>query len=186
MNTIDYRVEQMAQNELDPPEFITWSASPSPKRLARKTLPIFLFAIPWTAFAIFWICVASGFKIPDFKEGFSFFPLFGIPFVLIGIGLLSSPFWAMRNAKMTGYFITTKRAILIEKRLFPGFKIRSFYPRDLTNIERNQLPDGSGDIILDRELRYQGNNNNTQMKEIGFMGIQNVRDIERRLVGLSE
>ena len=39
---------------------------------------------------VFWnrvIKFASGFKIPDFKEGFDLFPLFGVPFVLIGLAM---------------------------------------------------------------------------------------------------
>ncbi len=185
MNRINYQVEALAQAELNANEKLVWSAAPAPSRLARRTLPIALFAIPFTAFAIFWIAGASGFKIPDFRSGSGFFPLFGLPFLLVGLGMLSAPLWAMRNAKRTGYFITERRAILIEKRILSGYKIRSFYPAELTNIERIQFPNGTGDVILARQLRTT-NNNGQQTIPIGFFGIPEAREVEKLLTTLAQ
>ncbi len=184
MNRINYQVEALVQAELNPDEKLVWSAAPAATRLARRSLPIALFAIPFTAFAIFWIAGASGFKIPDFTSGASLFPLFGLPFLLVGLGMLSAPYWATRNAKRTGYFITDRRAILIEKRILSGYKIRSFYPTELTKIERNQFGDGTGDIILARRLR--NTNNGQQSTPIGFFGIPDARQVEKLLSSLTQ
>ena len=99
LNPLDSKIERLLHEELGPTEKLLWSAAPAPGRLARITLPIFLFAIPWTAFAIFWIAGASGFKRPNFGQPAGLFPLFGVPFVLIGLGMLSSPYWARRKAR---------------------------------------------------------------------------------------
>ena len=84
--------------ELQPGERIIWVGQPIPSRIGRGTFAIFLFGIPWTAFAIFWIGAAAviGWKTEDGGTGSRFFtlffPLFGLPFVLVGIGMLSFPF----------------------------------------------------------------------------------------------
>jgi len=180
---MDYQIEQLFHAELKSGEAMRWSGAPSPSRLSRRSLPLVLFGIPWTAFALFWIAGASGFKVPDFHHGSGLFPLFGLPFVLIGCGLLSSPYWIRRQAKQTGYFITNQRALILERRLFGRINIRSYLPSQLDSLERNQLPDGSGDLIFDREVRSSGNNG-MRTTEIGFFGIPDVRNVEAMLTSL--
>jgi len=71
-----------------------------------KSIPIVLFGIPWTAAALFWMALTSGFEMPNFnfKDGFDVFPLFGIPFVFIGLEMLSSPLRMIRKAKKRRMF----------------------------------------------------------------------------------
>lgn len=178
-------VERLFEEERNPEENLLWSGAPLPGRFARKSLPIVLFGIPWTLFAIFWICAASGFSIPDFDKGWDLFPLFGVPFVLVGFGMLSSPWWMRKKALKTAYYVTNRRALIIERALFRGFKIRSFYPNDLKTLERVQSSDGYGDIIMDRLFQSDGEGGRN-VTEIGFFGIPNVRDVERNLRQLAE
>src|SRR5688572_1960017 len=86
--------------ELRDGERLVWVGQPHPGRASRAGIPMVLFGIPWTAFALFWMAGASGMLFGGFGNGgppgfggfLACFPLFGIPFVLIGIGLLTSPF----------------------------------------------------------------------------------------------
>src|SRR5437763_9868076 len=112
--------------ELASGERMVWVGQPIPSRYARGSLAIVLFGIPWTAFAIFWMAGVSGFKIPNLTRGFGWFPLFGIPFVLIGLGMLSTPFWVRRKARRTAYVITDRRAIVVEGGAWRSVTIRSF------------------------------------------------------------
>jgi hypothetical protein len=41
------------------------------------------------------------------------FPLFGVPFVLIGLGMLAAPYWMRRKAQNTVYALTDKRALIL-------------------------------------------------------------------------
>ena len=91
----------LVEAELAPGERVEWLDQPLPSRRAWSALPVVLFGIPWTAFSVFWVVAASGFKVPNFDHGFGFFPLFGLPFVLIGLGMLSSPYWLSRMAART-------------------------------------------------------------------------------------
>ena len=159
-------------------EKITWIGQPIPWRYARMSFPIVLFGIPFTAFAIFWMAGASGFKMPDFRQGFGFFPLFGIPFVLIGLGMLSSPFWMLRKAARTAYVITNLRAILVEGRAWGGFAVRSFDPAHLSDFRRVQFRDGSGNLIFERQYRPGGPNSGGQFIDIGFLAVPNVKEVE--------
>jgi hypothetical protein len=144
---------------------------------------VFLFAIPWTAFAIFWVCGTAGFKIPEFKEGFDPFPLFGVPFVLIGIIMLSSPLWAYWKSFKTVYVITDRRAITFDG----GWSttIRSYPPDKLEDIYRKEKKDGSGDVIISRRS-WRDSDGDRQSEELGFLRIPNPRQIEGMLKELAE
>jgi len=185
---IDPEVARLYDQELERGESTRWSGHPNARRIALKALPVLLFAIPWTAFALFWMAGAAGFKVPDFsKPGIqTFFPLFGIPFVLIGLLMLSAPYWAWRGARRTGYFITDRRVIIIEKG-WRGFEVRTFLPGQLGEMVRTQRKDGSGDLVFDREYRH--GKNGTQTVRIGFLGIPDVRQVEaiiRKLPGMEQ
>lgn len=177
------RLQSLVDAELNDGEKITWIGAPIARQFAMRSAPIVLFGIPWTAFALFWMAGASGFKIPDFKQGFDLFPLFGIPFVLIGFGMLSSPYWMMRKAKKTAYVLTTARAILFDG----GFSttIRSFGPDRLTDLRRVQRNDGSGDLIFERRVSYDSDGDR-QSTDHGFLAIPDVKAVEDMVRRLAE
>ena len=185
MQSIPPKLERLVHDELRPTERIVWSATPRPGRLAKKAMPKVWFGIPWTAFAIFWIAGASGFKAPDFSHGAGLFPLFGVPFVLIGFGMLSAPYWAARKAAASAYVITNERVLLFEPRFFGGTDIRSFLPHQLLDIRRVQLPDGSGDLILDRKVTTDGEGSKTTT-DIGLFGVSEVKEVESMVQNLAK
>lgn len=184
MQPVSHKLQQLIHAELHPFERIVWSSAPRPARLARRTLPTVLFGIPWTAFAIFWIAGASGFKMPDFSHGAGLFPLFGVPFVLIGFGMLSSPYWAARKAAPSAYVVTNERVIIFESGVFGAVTIRSFLPHQLAEIRRVQLPNGSGDLILDKEVTTDSEGSRSTT-DIGFFGIPDVKGVEMMVLALA-
>ena len=154
-----------------------WLDQPIPGRMAGKTMPMVLFGIPWTAFALFWIAGASGFKLPDFSHGFGWFPLFGVPFVLIGFGLLSSPYWARRSAQRSVYVLTDRRAIIIRGSWRGNVSVRSFERERLTDLQRKQNTDGSGDLIFTRDVR-RDSDGDRHSTDVGFLAIRDVKNVE--------
>ena len=165
----------LVESELNDEEKIKWVGVPIPRRFAMRAIPIVLFGIPWTAFALFWMAGASGFRIPDFKQVTDLFPLFGIPFVLIGFGMLSSPYWMIRKARKTAYVLTNVRAILFDG----GFSttIRSFGPERLKDLRRKQRSDGSGDLIFERK-HTRDSDGDRQTTDHGFLAISDVKAVE--------
>jgi hypothetical protein len=169
-------LQGLIQSELQDGEQIQWVAQPIPMRFVLKSLPIFLFAIPWTAFAVFWITMASGFKMPQFSSVVSLFPLFGVPFVLIGLGLLGSPLWMWIKARRTAYVLTNRRAIVLDARVL-SFVVRSFNVERLQELRRHQHADMSGDLIFDRQYS-QNSDGDRQYTDVGFLAIRDVRKVE--------
>ncbi len=169
------RLQALIEAELQEGEKITWIGTPLTRRFAVRAIPIVLFAIPWTAFSVFWIAGAAGFKIPNFNQPFDLFPLFGVPFLLIGLAMLSAPYWMTRKAKSTAYVLTTARAIVFDG----GFSttIRSFYPDRLTDLRRTQRADGSGDLIFEKTLSYDGEGGR-RTTDNGFLAIADVKSVE--------
>jgi hypothetical protein len=169
------QLRTLVENELHEDESVAWVCQPIRKYIAMRSLPVVFFAIPWTAFAIFWIAAASRFKIPDFKNGFDLFPLFGVPFLLIGFGMLGSPFWMAWKAKRTAYVLTDRRAIIFDGGW--SVNIRSFGPERLLDMQRIQRKDGSGDLIFEKKTTYNGEGPN-RVTDIGFLAVPNVKDVE--------
>jgi hypothetical protein len=169
--------------ELEPGETIQWMDMPVPRYFTPSSTAAFLFAIPWTAFAVFWMFGASGFKIPDFSNGFSFFPLFGLPFVLVGLGMLCSPFMVYRKSFRTVYILTNKRAITIDG----GWSttIRSYSPSQLQWVYRKERSNGSGDVIMARRA-WRDSDGDRQTEDVGFIGIRNPKEVEQLVKKLAE
>src|SRR5262245_16089820 len=103
-------LDARVRSEMRDGERLLWVGQPKPGRFARHAIPIVLFGIPWTAFALLWTGCASGILFGGFGNNdgpggfgafFAYFPLFGLLFVLIGLGMLSSPYWLWRQAKRT-------------------------------------------------------------------------------------
>ncbi|MGB4342661.1 MAG: hypothetical protein WBJ03_03520 [Moraxellaceae bacterium] len=181
-----YRLPQVLQErvmrELQPGEVVSWAGQPDPRRLMLGGFALWLFFIPWTAFSVFWIAGASGFKVPDFSQPFEFFPLFGLPFLLIGVGGLSSPFWIYRKARHMVYVITSKRAFAMTGGR--SITVESWSASQLEKIVRTERPDGSGDLVFATEV-WRDSDGDRRTRQKGFMGIADVRMVEAHLQRLA-
>ncbi len=178
------KLQELVRRELQVGERIAWSGSPIPTLFVPHAIASFLFGIPWTAFAVFWT-MAAGIGTMSYKGGFSWFslfPLFGVPFVLIGIGMLSAPFVAYFRSKKTAYVITDKRAITIE-----GGKstvIRSYPPEKLLEIFRTEKKNGSGDVIIVNRS-WKDSDGDRQSEQLGFLRVRDAKQIEDKLKELA-
>ncbi|MBY0574274.1 MAG: hypothetical protein K2P84_11380 [Undibacterium sp.] len=182
INNLPHHLQQRLRAELKPGESITWVGQPSPDRFMKDGFKLWLFFIPWTAFSLFWIAAASGFQLSRFDQGWDLFPLFGLPFLLIGLGGLSSPLWLRRKAHSIIYAITNRRAIAIE-----GTKsiiVKSYLLGDIANIERTEHQDGYGNLILRKE-QYRDSDGDKQTRRQGFFAIPDVRLVEHLIESLA-
>jgi hypothetical protein len=202
---------RLVNGELDKGERIRWLGQPVPKSgLPKLALLPFFFAIPWTLFALFWIVMASG--LLD-QGGFQLeparlvFALFGVPFVLVGLAMMSSPWWMKRRvlkaAQQTVYVITDRRAIIVDggyygdtgltaglsgfaRSLGRGTSIRSYTPDQLGRIERFQRDDGSGDVIFGEVVVTGQINAVPQLSRTGFLSVPDAKHVEETLKSLTE
>lgn len=174
MMEMDFESQQVAQAQLEMGERLLWYGKPDPKRGLLATIPLVLFAIPWTGFSLFWMAAASGLAF-DAEPGWtSLFALFGVPFVLVGLGMLTSPYWLYKKAKRTIYALTNRRAIIITGGA--NRKIQSITSKDVGLIERTERANGRGDIMFATVDAKKG------PEQVGFIGISDARRVERMLL----
>lgn len=175
-------LDNRVRSELRDGERLLWVGQPRRRWFPREALTPVLVGIPVTAFAVFWTSLASWIvsgKPGKNDPGIAFrliFPLFGVPFILIGLALLSSPYWLRRKAKHTCYALTDRRAILFEAGALWSVSVRSYLPRSLTSMYREEYADGSGDLVFVKVHRGRAGTDT-----YGFKGINNVREVEALL-----
>jgi hypothetical protein len=165
---ISEELRRRVETEPSSGERITWMAQPLPGRYARMSLPTVVFGIVWTAMALFVAKVKSGFP------GNSV--LVDVPFILIGCAAMLSPFYMMRKSRRTIYVLTNHRALVCA---FGQFRkqVRSFAPERLAELERKQQADGSGDLVFRQDLHIDSEGSRF-FKEVGFLGVRNVKQVE--------
>ena len=150
-----------------------------PWLLWRGSLALLIFGVPWTAFAVFWTLGAAGLIGKFSREAGLWgyiFPLWGLPFIFIGLVMLSAPYWAARAARRTIYAITDRRAIIWIPKVWGEKEVRSFEPRRLLSMTRRERADGSGDLVFEQFRETNGSSTTTIRR--GFMGLADVRDAE--------
>jgi hypothetical protein len=176
----------IVQDELASDEKLLWCGKPTPQRAFWAASFIWFFAVPWTAFAIFWIWGAAGMGSdmgerplsPGFNMRF-IFPLFGLPFVFVGLGMLSAPFWAYSKATKTVYGITNKRLLIIVD-TGRSRTVQSYGSDDIGDIKRTERPDKSGDLTFAQQMTSTSKGGQ-RTTDIGFLGIPEVRSVENLL-----
>ncbi len=186
----DLLVQDEVEKELSYRENVVWMSKPRAASIGKQHLAEFLFAIPWTAFSLFWMAGASGLLFgSDVREQVNemstfnmIFPLFGLPFLAIGLWMLLKPVLAVKNAGRVLYVVTTERAF--EMHLGSGKTITSYYPEDIGRIERSEKTDGSGDVFFTSES--VSTNNGSRTRKVGFVGVENARELEECLMELKK
>jgi hypothetical protein len=161
-------LDSILRRELMPGERLLWSGRPDPTRM-RAAFAIWLFAVPWTAFAVFWEAMAflpwmaSSHTPLGIQWSFGIiFPLFGLPFIGIGLTLLWMPFKARRKAAQTIYGLTDQRLLRVTvgtRRESASVMIGQMGPIDVTadadgygtlRVQTGTSRDSDGDKVTER------------------------------------
>jgi hypothetical protein len=153
----------------DSGERVLWWGQPDPKKYAfRKSWGSFLFGIPFFGFAVFWTYMASAGGV---------FAAFGVPFLLVGLGMLLSPLWHFVRGTRVTYALTERRAVI---------DIAGFMPKrisvPLSQIQFVDLragADGSGDVYFKESVSR--NSNGTSISRDGFIAISDAEKAEQLL-----
>ena len=173
-----FEVQQVATAQLDGGEKLLWSGSPRPSQAALSVLPATLMGVPFLGFACFWVTMAlhGVSRMPRTAGPWFLFPLFGLPFVLVGLGMLLSPLWAWLLARRTVYAVTDKRVLIIGGAF--GRNVQSFTAVELGDFTRSERADGSGTLWFG--WRAAPTRNMTPGRaRIGFVGVADVRTVEQ-------
>jgi hypothetical protein len=137
-------------------ENLLWTGRPPQGFLFRRADALLIpFSLVWGGFAIFWEAgVIAAARNTEDGSG-TFFPVFGIPFVLIGLYLIFGRFIfdSIRRAQMT-YGLTTQRVLISES--FPARRTQSLFLNALPMLDLTEYQDGSGTITFSQPPRGYG------------------------------
>ncbi len=174
---------EIMRAELDRGETLIWADAPvSIVSHGKTSISTALFGIPFLGFAIFWTWGASqplreGLDVGI--DGFSiFFPMFGIPFILVGLGLVFSPVWQLIKAKYLTYALTDKRLLIREG--FPYVRVKSWPINGIKSLSRVGPADGPGNIYFTEEEQHDAEGGRTITK-IGFIGISEPKRLDKKI-----
>lgn len=144
--SVRYRLDLALHRELQEGESIVWQGM----KLARvepASFVIYLFAIPWTAFALFWMSMAA--MATSASDGGILgwaFPLFGLPFVAIGLGMMAVPFLAFFQRGRVLFAVTDRRVLKLS--LGRELEVVSVPASRIGDIVRRESGDASGMVEL--------------------------------------
>ncbi len=168
-------------------ETLLWAGQPNASKVFVLACPILLFAICWIAFGLVWVAFAvsmlfaEGEQAPDGagKAMGLVFPIFGMPFVIAGLVMFSSPFWAWWQARRTVHVLTNQRisTLVAGKTL----TITSLDATQIASVHRVEKADGSGTLHLNMG-QYRDIGGDTVEKKISWPGVPDVRELERLIV----
>ena len=177
-----------AQSELQSGESLYWTGTADPARAAISALPATIFGIPFAGFALFWISQAyhatsalSQSSHNAFTDGFRVFPLFGLPFLFVGLGVILTPLWAFLKAGSTVYAVTNQRVMVITGGA--SRSVKSYTPADIVSVEHRERPDGSGDIAILTTGTTRTNNSVSQVK-VALLGVPDVKQVAQQVLAL--
>lgn len=165
-------------------ERISWSGQPAPHRLTAG-LAIWIFAIPWTVFAIAWTGFAgvAGWFAQERTATVSIlsvvFPLFGLPFIIVGFWMLAQPIRAMRDARWTIHALTDRRLITLS--LARGRKVKSVLLNQIGPIRLRERRGGWGTLTIETHTsRDSEGTRETETFEVA--GVPDAARLERLLL----
>ena len=139
------------QNHLLPGEDILWDGQPNLSRAFNAgSAGISIFGIIWLGFSLFWTVMAFAMtRASGTPDIFSFlFPLFGLPFVAIGVFMVFfAPAKQKEKNQSTYYYVTNKRIIIhVDTRKSPVFN--SLFFKDIQGVQIIKNRDNTGNIVF--------------------------------------
>ncbi len=151
---MDMELEQKLRPQLSASERLLWSGRPAQGlRLRANDALMIPFSLLWCGFAIFW--EYSALQIPDNNPTAFIFPIWGIPFVCIGLYLVVGRFfWESYVRGHTYYALTGQRALIVTD--VWGNKVKSLPLSSMAEVTLSQRADGSGTITLGNVPGYMG------------------------------
>ena len=175
------------RNQEPPPEAITrrlgrgerliWWDRPNPARYARRDANFgVLFGVFFLGFAIFWMTTA--YRAPGL------FFLFGIPFVLAGLWMVTAPLRAYRAAHATAFALTDKRVLTVT-----GSTVTARPLEHVDFVETESAADGSGNVLFMTEpvsfVPWQWNSQQMTRRS-GFIAIADAERVGQEMLSLME
>lgn len=178
---LDVRDREWVESVLQADEELLLVCKPQVRLWRWEYTGMTLFSIVWlgcvATISIFALCKSID-QLSE-KPGILLLLLFFVPFWVLGIGLLCTP-WRMRALdRRTVYLLTSKRAVVLRPSDFRFRPTQKDYPLEHGMIkEVQEQGDGSGSLVFDYEVQHTKSGDN--FLPVGFLHVpqlQQVKDI---------
>lgn len=181
VTTNTYDLQLQIKPYLDVNEDILWCDKPY-KRIVFTVNDIFttLFGIVWLSFSIFWVISAFLVTNEADSSAFNIFPLFGLPFVFIGLYLLLFRHiaGAVKRKNMI-YALTDKRALIVHsgKRQY----VQEYRYENISNIQMKCDDNDIGSIFFLTGAINYNRNGRGYASTSGIFGIRDTKKVYKIL-----
>jgi hypothetical protein len=110
-------LENSLRSYLRPGEVVRWTGRPARGfRLSSRDGFLIPFSIAWCGFAVFWTVMATIGTFASGSGSMLAFPLFGIPFMLVGLYMVVGRFMVDAWVRdRTVYAVTDRRALILRR-----------------------------------------------------------------------
>ena len=156
-------------------EKLIWWDRPAAAGLVKREFNVStLFGVFFVGFAIFWMTMAHRAPGPFF--------LFGIPFVLMGLWIVTTPLRAYTAASSTVFALIDKRALIVK-----GGTATSYPLEQIPFVETETGADGRGNVLFLNELPSLGfwrNNSGQTLRKGGFIAIADAERVSQEMLRL--
>lgn len=179
--------QEVIKSELSGDEKLIWNGQPKQGIIFRSSDIFFIpFSIMWGSFAIFWetLVLSSWIKNPNPET--IIFPLFGIPFVIVGLYLLFGRFIVDNKQRERTFYGLTNQRIIIISGLFRR-TVDSLNLKSLPGLSLKEKTDKSGTIIFGQNnplswwfsgMAWPGMTKSTSSFEM----IENVKEVYEKII----
>ncbi len=163
------------EDYLGPDEKLLWQGAPATGiKLSGNSLVLSVFGVFFLGFALFWMGMAASMGTGSVVD--IFFPLFGLPFVLVGLWLVAGHlFFDAYKRKHARYALTSRRAIIARSMM--GRKMLSY---EITPQSEISLIEGDLDSVYFARRNYR-TRNGARTALIGFRYIGDGRKVFQML-----
>jgi len=148
VNSETRSTESILSAELGSGERLLWSGRPrGGLRLRPQDAVLIPISLLWGGFAIFWEVMALTMTAKAPMPIRLVFPLFGLPFVAMGLYLMVGRFFVeARVRSRTVYGVTNRRILIVDAGR--SWATRSFSLRSFSDLGLRVKPDGSGTVVF--------------------------------------
>lgn len=181
-NDIPVELESMLNDEIGNDEKVLWSAQPNISLIIKKEMPAFKAGLFTCALPMI---MAAVIYFKDETIPTAVIVMIGLLF-LLGLLLVTAPYFAVKKAKRTLYAITSKRAIVIVNNSEPF--IESYGQDKFKDVSKTVGIGGGGNLIFEKIILYKRSKRGTKtkVKNRGFIGIDNVTDVEKIIIEIDQ
>lgn len=180
------RLERELRRDLAPGEDVLWLAMPDPKRL-NIAFGIWVFAVPWTAFSLLWTGIALTAYLSSFGQANVggapwwgwIFPLWGTPFIAVGVWMLHQPFKIRADAAHMIHALTNRRLLTLTHR--KDRTIKSVELSKLGPMKLKERADGVGDLSVETGSSVDSDGDR-RTDRFEIIGVPNVARLQRLIL----